>query len=107
MSANIIVKKCVLVEKKFSYRYGRKVIIVGTPLVVGVVGLVKSFSVNYWMLLVLEFLESAVGYGNASMVLCKYNMNITINSVVQPHILEPGSRPLFGSRDISSRKPLG
>lgn len=52
-------------------RYGRKVIIVGTPLVVGVAGLVKSFSVNYWMLLVLEFLETALGYGNASMVLCK------------------------------------
>ncbi|XP_012546925.1 organic cation transporter protein [Bombyx mori] len=52
-----------------SDRYGRKVIIVGTPLVVGVVGLVKSFSVKYWMLLVLEFFETAFGYGNASMVL--------------------------------------
>ncbi|KAJ8716894.1 hypothetical protein PYW07_003521 [Mythimna separata] len=52
-----------------SDKYGRKVIIVGTPLVVGVVGLIKSFSVNYWMLLVFEFLETALGYGNASMVL--------------------------------------
>ncbi|CAG9787565.1 unnamed protein product [Diatraea saccharalis] len=52
-----------------SDRYGRKIIIVATPLVVGIVGLVKSFSVNYWMLLVLEFLETALGYGNASMVL--------------------------------------
>ncbi|CAH0586759.1 unnamed protein product [Chrysodeixis includens] len=52
-----------------SDKYGRKVIIVGTPLVVGVAGLIKSFSVNYWMLLVLEFLETALGYGNASMVL--------------------------------------
>ncbi|KAL4709675.1 hypothetical protein ACJJTC_007406, partial [Scirpophaga incertulas] len=52
-----------------SDRYGRKVIIVATPLVVGTVGLVKSFSVNYWMLLVLEFMETALGYGNASLVL--------------------------------------
>lgn len=52
-------------------RYGRKVIIVGTPLVVGTAGLLKSFSINYWMLLVLEFLETAFGYGNASLVLCK------------------------------------
>lgn len=52
-----------------SDKYGRKVIIVGTPLVVGVAGLIKSFSVNYWMLLVFEFLETALGYGNASMVL--------------------------------------
>ncbi|RVE42201.1 hypothetical protein evm_013150 [Chilo suppressalis] len=52
-----------------SDRYGRKVVIVATPLVVGTVGLIKSFSVNYWMLLLLEFLETALGYGNASMVL--------------------------------------
>ncbi|CAH2047629.1 unnamed protein product, partial [Iphiclides podalirius] len=52
-----------------SDRYGRKVIIVGTPLMVGTAGLLKSFSVNYWMLLVLEFLETALGYGNASLVL--------------------------------------
>ncbi|CAK1585778.1 unnamed protein product [Parnassius mnemosyne] len=52
-----------------SDRYGRKVIIVGTPLMVGAAGLLKSFSVNYWMLLVLEFLETALGYGNASLVL--------------------------------------
>ncbi|XP_061713837.1 organic cation transporter protein-like [Cydia pomonella] len=52
-----------------SDRYGRKVIIVGTPILVGIVGLVKSFSVNYWMLLALEFIETAFGYGNASMVL--------------------------------------
>ncbi|XP_028161592.1 solute carrier family 22 member 3-like [Ostrinia furnacalis] len=52
-----------------SDRYGRKVIIVCTPLVVGAAGLVKSFSVNYWMLLVFEFLETALGYGNASLVL--------------------------------------
>ncbi|KAL0880504.1 hypothetical protein ABMA27_002903 [Loxostege sticticalis] len=52
-----------------SDRYGRKVIIVCTPLVVGVAGLIKSFSVNYWMLLVFEFLETALGYGNASLVL--------------------------------------
>lgn len=58
---------------KYFLRYGRKVIIVGTPLVVGVAGLIKSFSVNYWMLLVFEFLETALGYGNASMVLCKYS----------------------------------
>ncbi|KPJ16067.1 Organic cation transporter protein [Papilio machaon] len=51
------------------FRYGRKVIIVGTPLMVGAAGLLKSFSVNYWMLLVLEFLETALGYGNASLVL--------------------------------------
>ncbi|KAJ2951332.1 hypothetical protein O0L34_g5733 [Tuta absoluta] len=52
-----------------SDRYGRKVVIVCSPLVVGTVGLVKSFSVSYWMLLVLEFLETALGYGSASMVL--------------------------------------
>ncbi|KAJ0183555.1 hypothetical protein K1T71_001531 [Dendrolimus kikuchii] len=52
-----------------SDRYGRKVIIVATPLMVGIAGLIKSFSVNYWMLLVFEFLETALGYGNASMVL--------------------------------------
>ncbi|XP_053604721.1 organic cation transporter protein-like [Plodia interpunctella] len=52
-----------------SDRYGRKVVIVATPLAVGVAGLVKSFSVNYWMLLVFEFLETALGYGNASLVL--------------------------------------
>ncbi|XP_013173687.1 PREDICTED: organic cation transporter protein-like isoform X2 [Papilio xuthus] len=52
-----------------SDRYGRKVIIVGTPLMVGAAGLLKSFSVNYWMLLVLEFMETALGYGNASLVL--------------------------------------
>ncbi|XP_073955312.1 solute carrier family 22 member 1-like isoform X2 [Choristoneura fumiferana] len=52
-----------------SDRYGRKVIIVGTPLLVGVVGLIKSFSTGYYMLLVLEFIETAFGYGNASMVL--------------------------------------
>lgn len=55
-------------------RYGRKVIIVGTPLLVGVVGLIKSFSTGYYMLLVLEFIETAFGYGNASMVLCKYRL---------------------------------
>ncbi|CAG5058026.1 unnamed protein product [Parnassius apollo] len=52
-----------------SDRYGRKVIIVGTPLMVGAVGLLKSFSVDYWMLLMLEFLETALGYGNASLIL--------------------------------------
>ncbi|CAG9136522.1 unnamed protein product [Plutella xylostella] len=52
-----------------SDRYGRKVIIVGTPLMVGVCGLLKSYSVDYWMLLVLEFLEASLGYGNASLVL--------------------------------------
>lgn len=52
-----------------SDRYGRKIIIVGTPLVVGVCGLLKSFSVNIWMLLVLEFIETCFGYGNASLVL--------------------------------------
>ncbi|XP_075975566.1 organic cation transporter protein-like [Anticarsia gemmatalis] len=52
-----------------SDKYGRKVVIVCTPLMVGVAGLIKSFSVNYYMLLVLEFLETALGYGNASMVL--------------------------------------
>ncbi|KAI8422053.1 hypothetical protein MSG28_009952 [Choristoneura fumiferana] len=52
-----------------SVAYGRKVIIVGTPLLVGVVGLIKSFSTGYYMLLVLEFIETAFGYGNASMVL--------------------------------------
>ncbi|KAM3955691.1 organic cation transporter protein [Aphomia sociella] len=52
-----------------SDRYGRKIIIVGTPLVVAIAGLIKSFSVNYWMLLVFEFLETALGYGNASMIL--------------------------------------
>ncbi|CAB3221792.1 unnamed protein product [Arctia plantaginis] len=52
-----------------SDKYGRKVVIVCTPLVVGIAGLIKSFSVNYYMLLVLEFLETALGYGNASMVL--------------------------------------
>lgn len=57
--------------KRCTCRYGRKVIIVTTPLVVGVVGLMKSFSINYWMLVVLEFLETALGYGNASMVLCE------------------------------------
>ncbi|XP_045449926.1 organic cation transporter protein-like [Melitaea cinxia] len=52
-----------------SDRYGRKVIIVGTPLMVGAAGVLKSFAFNYWMLIVLEFLETALGYGNASMVL--------------------------------------
>ncbi|XP_032516750.2 organic cation transporter protein-like [Danaus plexippus] len=52
-----------------SDRYGRKVIIVGTPLMVGIAGLLKSFTFDYWSLLVLEFLETALGYGNASMVL--------------------------------------
>ncbi|XP_041980314.1 organic cation transporter protein-like [Aricia agestis] len=52
-----------------SDRYGRKVIIVGTPLMVAIAGLLKSFATNYWTLLVLEFLETALGYGNASMVL--------------------------------------
>ncbi|XP_060801400.1 organic cation transporter protein [Amyelois transitella] len=52
-----------------SDRYGRKVVIVATPLAVGVAGLMKSFSTNYWMLLILEFLETALGYGNASLVL--------------------------------------
>ncbi|XP_026496281.1 organic cation transporter protein-like [Vanessa tameamea] len=52
-----------------SDRYGRKVIIVGTPLMVGIAGLLKSFAFDYWTLLVLEFLETALGYGNASMVL--------------------------------------
>ncbi|XP_045498946.1 organic cation transporter protein-like isoform X2 [Colias croceus] len=52
-----------------SDRYGRKVIIVATPLVVGVAGLLKSFAADYWTLLALEFLETALGYGNASMVL--------------------------------------
>ncbi|XP_039755068.1 organic cation transporter protein-like [Pararge aegeria] len=52
-----------------SDRYGRKVIIVGTPLMVGIAGLLKSIAFNYWTLLVLEFLETALGYGNASMVL--------------------------------------
>ncbi|PZC76256.1 hypothetical protein B5X24_HaOG204862 [Helicoverpa armigera] len=58
-----------IISGLISDKYGRKVIIVGTPLVVGVAGLIKSFSVNYWMLLVFEFLETALGYGNASMVL--------------------------------------
>ncbi|KAG6440875.1 hypothetical protein O3G_MSEX001534 [Manduca sexta] len=58
-----------IVSGLISDRYGRKVVIVVTPLVVGVAGLIKSFSVNYWMLLVLEFLEAALGYGNASLVL--------------------------------------
>ncbi|XP_072932966.1 solute carrier family 22 member 1-like [Epargyreus clarus] len=52
-----------------SDRYGRKVIIVGTPLMVGMAGLLKSFATDYWTLLVLEFLETALGYGNASMIL--------------------------------------
>lgn len=54
----------------FCFRYGRKVIIVGTPLVVGTVGLLKSVVFDYWSLLILEFLETALGYGNASLVLC-------------------------------------
>lgn len=53
------------------FRYGRKVIIVGTPLMVGAAGVLKSFAFDYWMLIVLEFLETALGYGNASMVLCE------------------------------------
>ncbi|XP_038214193.1 organic cation transporter protein-like [Zerene cesonia] len=52
-----------------SDRYGRKVVIVATPLVVGVAGLLKSFAADYWTLVALEFLETALGYGNASMVL--------------------------------------
>ncbi|CAH4036708.1 unnamed protein product [Pieris brassicae] len=52
-----------------SDRYGRKVIIVSTPLMVGIAGLLKSFAMDYWTLLGLEFLETALGYGNASMVL--------------------------------------
>lgn len=62
---------CASVCTLLTRRYGRKVIIVGTPLAVAVCGLIKSFSVNYVMLLVLEFLETALGYGNASLVLCK------------------------------------
>ncbi|XP_013147033.1 PREDICTED: organic cation transporter protein-like [Papilio polytes] len=58
-----------IVSGVISDRYGRKVIIVVTPLMVGAAGLLKSFSVNYWMLLILEFLETALGYGNASLVL--------------------------------------
>ncbi|XP_050348891.1 organic cation transporter protein-like isoform X2 [Nymphalis io] len=58
-----------IVSGFISDRYGRKVIIVGTPLMVGVAGLLKSFAFDYWTLLVLEFLETALGYGNASMVL--------------------------------------
>ncbi|CAK1555075.1 unnamed protein product [Leptosia nina] len=52
-----------------SDRYGRKIIIVSTPLMVGIAGLLKSFAMDYWTLLALEFLETALGYGNASMVL--------------------------------------
>ncbi|CAH0719752.1 unnamed protein product, partial [Brenthis ino] len=52
-----------------SDRYGRKVIIVGTPLMVGAAGLLKSVVFDYWSLLILEFLETALGYGNASMIL--------------------------------------
>ncbi|CAH2084358.1 unnamed protein product [Euphydryas editha] len=52
-----------------SDRYGRKVIIVGTPLMVGAAGVLKSFALDYWILIVLEFLETSLGYGNASMVL--------------------------------------
>ncbi|XP_023935707.2 organic cation transporter protein-like [Bicyclus anynana] len=58
-----------IVSGFISDRYGRKVIIVGTPLMVGVAGLLKSIAADYWTLLVLEFLETALGYGNASMVL--------------------------------------
>ncbi|XP_050677735.1 solute carrier family 22 member 3-like [Leptidea sinapis] len=52
-----------------SDRYGRKVIIVVTPLLVGAAGLMKSFASDYWTLIALEFLETAFGYGNASMIL--------------------------------------
>ncbi|XP_045769467.1 organic cation transporter protein-like isoform X2 [Maniola jurtina] len=58
-----------IVSGFISDRYGRKVIIVGTPLMVGVAGLLKSVAFDYWTLLVLEFLETALGYGNASLVL--------------------------------------
>ncbi|XP_068617257.1 organic cation transporter protein-like [Battus philenor] len=58
-----------IISGVISDRYGRKVIIVATPLMVGAAGILKSYSVNYWMLLVMEFLETALGYGNASLVL--------------------------------------
>ncbi|CAH0719750.1 unnamed protein product, partial [Brenthis ino] len=55
-----------------SDRYGRKVVIVGTPLIVGAAGLLKSVAIDYWLLLTLEFIETALGYGNASLVLGKF-----------------------------------
>lgn len=54
--------------------YGRRTVFILGTIASGTIGLIKSFSVNYTMFIILEFLDPAIGSGlySAGFVLCMF-----------------------------------